>query len=40
MIKTRVLAGLGLFAALGLSCAYILATGYLALKLTGSAATL
>jgi type IV secretion system protein VirD4 len=40
MIKTRVLAGLGLFAALGLSLAYILATGYLALKLTGSAATL
>ncbi|MDD7973993.1 type VI secretion protein, partial [Roseinatronobacter sp. HJB301] len=40
MIKTRVLAGLGLFAALGLVLAYILATGYLALKLTGSAATL
>ncbi|MCC5967801.1 MAG: hypothetical protein JJU24_16905 [Natronohydrobacter sp.] len=38
--KTRVLAGLGLFAALGLALAYILATGYLALKLTGSAATL
>ncbi|MDD7973975.1 type VI secretion protein, partial [Roseinatronobacter sp. HJB301] len=40
MIKTRILAGLGLFAALGLALAYILASGYLALKLTGSAATL
>ena len=37
MVKGRIFAGIGLFAALGLTLGYILATGYVTLKLTGSA---